>query len=303
MLSPFRWRTRQSDERHVRAGPHSTLPHRSWSCQTARVPPETPPILSDGRLILRPPVSADAPEIVEGCQDPEIIRWTAVPSPYDISDARTFLNDRLTPTQWWRNPTWVITETDNRWGGTVDLRPDGEGAAEIGYLIAPRLRERGIGTAAIRLVCTWALHQWGLQVITWTSVVGNTASRALAEKVGFRIHADISRLAVAHRGERLDAWRGELLASDLISLPLVGSAPSAAPTRVKAPAVALTRREQQVLDLISAGEPNRAIASALGISENTVKNHVRALLEKLHARSRTDAVVRGVSLGLTRLPH
>ena len=262
------------------------------------MPPETPPILSDGRLTLRPPASSDAPDITEGCQDPEIIRWTTVPSPYDIADARTFLNDRLTPTQWWRNPTWVITEGDNRWGGTVDLRPDQEGAAEIGYMVAPGYRGRGVGTAAIRLVCTWALSQWDLQVITWRAVVGNAASRALAERVGFRIHSDVARLALADRGRRVDAWTGELLASDLAPAT---SSPAAA--RIKAPAVALTRRERQVLDLIAAGEPNRAIAGALGISENTVKNHVRALLEKLHARSRTDAVVRGVSLGLTQLPR
>jgi len=262
------------------------------------VPPETPPILSDGRLTLRPPASSDAHDIAEGCQDPEIIRWTTVPSPYDLSDARTFLNDRLTPTQWWRNPTWVITEADNRWIGTVDLRPDGEGAAEIGYMIAPGHRGRGVGTAAIRLVCTWALQQRGLQVITWKAVLGNVASRALAERVGFRIHADIFRLGLAHRGARVDSWYGELLASDLT--PPSSAAPS---SRAKSPAVTLTRREQQVLDLIAAGEPNRAIAGALGISENTVKNHVRALLEKLHARSRTDAVVRGVSLGLTQLPR
>lgn len=282
----------------MRAGPYSALPHRSWSCQTAHVPPETPPILSDGRLTLRPPASTDAFDILEGCQDPDIIRWTTVPSPYDISDARTFLNDRLTPTQWWRNPTWVITEADNRWIGTVSLRPDGQGAAEIGYMIAPDQRGRGVGTAAIRLVCAWALNQWGLQVITWQAVVGNSASRALAQRVGFRIHDEPLRLGLAHRGTRVDSWFGELLATDLA--PAVAATPSG---RSKSPAVALTRREQQVLDLIAGGEPNRAIASALGISENTVKNHVRALLEKLHARSRTDAVVRGVSLGLTQLSH
>lgn len=260
------------------------------------MPPETPPILSDGRLTLRPPRSSDAYDIVEGCQDPETIRWTTVPSPYGIDDARTWLNDRLTPAQWWRNPSWAITEAGSRWGGTVDLRPDGEGSAAIGYFVAPWLRGQGVGTAAIRLVCAWALGQWGQDVITWKAVAGNTASRSLAERVGFRIHADTSRLGLAHRGERRDAWIGELLASDLAppTAPLPGN-------RAKAPAVALTRREQQVLDLIAAGEPNRAIAGSLGISENTVKNHVRALLEKLHARSRTDAVVRGVSLGLTRL--
>lgn len=270
------------------------------------MPPETPPILSDGRLTLRPPVSSDAFDILEGCQDPEIIRWTSVPSPYEIADARAFLNDRLTPTQWWRTPTWAITETDNRWIGTVDLRPDGLGAAEIGYMVSPGHRGRGVGTAAIRLVCTWALHQWDLQVITWRAMVGNEASRSLAERVGFRIHADIARLALADRGGRVDGWIGELLPADLVAASAsaaISPPPRPLPgARAGTLTVALTRREKQVLDLLAAGEPNRAIASSLGISENTVKNHVRALLEKLHARSRTDAVVRGVGLGLTRIP-
>ena len=70
---------------------------------------------------------------------------------------------------------------------------------------------------------------------------------------------------------------------------------------MKAPAVALTRREQQVLDLISAGEPNRAIASALGISENTVKNHIRNIHEKLQVHSRMEAVVRAVREGVLQI--
>ncbi len=40
----------------------------------------------------------------------------------------------------------------------------------------------------------------------------------------------------------------------------------------------------------------------LGISENTVKNHVRSILEKLQAKSRAEAVVVGLAQGLTSLP-
>ena len=54
---------------------------------------------------------------------------------------------------------------------------------------------------------------------------------------------------------------------------------------------------------LARGESNRAIAAALGISENTVKNHVRSILEKLQATSRAEAVVIGLSQGLTSLPR
>lgn len=65
--------------------------------------------------------------------------------------------------------------------------------------------------------------------------------------------------------------------------------------------VALTRRERQVLELMGRGLGNRAIAAELFISENTVRNHVRRVHEKLDARTRTEAVVRAARAGLLDL--
>jgi DNA-binding NarL/FixJ family response regulator len=63
----------------------------------------------------------------------------------------------------------------------------------------------------------------------------------------------------------------------------------------------LTPREQEVLRLLAEGLPNKAIALRLGISEHTVKFHVNAVLGKLGAQSRTEAVVRATRLGLILL--
>ena len=60
----------------------------------------------------------------------------------------------------------------------------------------------------------------------------------------------------------------------------------------------LTKRELQVLQAMARGLTNRAIADELFISENTVKNHVRRLFEKLHVGSRTEAVVWGAREGI-----
>ena len=60
------------------------------------------------------------------------------------------------------------------------------------------------------------------------------------------------------------------------------------------PAPALTSRELEVLRLVAKGMSNREIADQLYISENTVKNHVRNILEKLHLHSRMEAVVYAV---------
>jgi len=64
--------------------------------------------------------------------------------------------------------------------------------------------------------------------------------------------------------------------------------------RQQYPAPALTSRELEVLKLVAKGMSNREIADELYISENTVKNHVRNILEKLHLHSRMEAVVYAV---------
>ncbi|MCK6577384.1 MAG: response regulator transcription factor [Anaerolineae bacterium] len=66
-------------------------------------------------------------------------------------------------------------------------------------------------------------------------------------------------------------------------------------------AESLTAREMEVVGLIAEGLPNKSIARSLGISEHTVKFHVNAILTKLGAQSRTEAVVRATRLGLISL--
>lgn len=60
----------------------------------------------------------------------------------------------------------------------------------------------------------------------------------------------------------------------------------------------LTAREVEVLQLVAEGRSNRAIAGSLHIADNTVKNHVRRIMEKLGAGSRTEAVALAVRSGV-----
>jgi DNA-binding NarL/FixJ family response regulator len=64
--------------------------------------------------------------------------------------------------------------------------------------------------------------------------------------------------------------------------------------RQQVPAPRLTDREMEVLRLVAKGMNNRDIAKQLFISENTVKNHIRNILEKLQLHSRMEAVVYAV---------
>jgi DNA-binding NarL/FixJ family response regulator len=63
----------------------------------------------------------------------------------------------------------------------------------------------------------------------------------------------------------------------------------------------LTPRELEVIGLLAEGLPNRTISQRLGISEHTVKFHVNAILGKLGAHSRTEAVTRAARSGLISL--
>jgi DNA-binding NarL/FixJ family response regulator len=64
---------------------------------------------------------------------------------------------------------------------------------------------------------------------------------------------------------------------------------------------ALSRRELEVLTLVAEGLNNRAIAESLFISENTVKNHIRNIHEKLQVHSRMEAVGRAVREGVLQI--
>jgi DNA-binding NarL/FixJ family response regulator len=68
-------------------------------------------------------------------------------------------------------------------------------------------------------------------------------------------------------------------------------------SRLSAPVESLTDRELEVLGLAAKGYTNKAIGVQLGISDRTAQGHLAKIFNKLHAASRTEAVMRAVSLG------
>jgi DNA-binding NarL/FixJ family response regulator len=74
------------------------------------------------------------------------------------------------------------------------------------------------------------------------------------------------------------------------------------PEKTSGPGLRLTERELDVLRLVAQGHSNKEIAARLYISENTVKNHVRNMLEKLQLHSRMEAVMYAVRENLLEFP-
>ncbi len=147
------------------------------------------PPLSDGVVTLRPHRPADAPRLVEICQDPEIPRWTLVPSPYGEADARAFLRSSDEDRSAGRRAVLAITEddADGRLVGNAGLQAIDWRlrAADVGYLLAADARGRGLATRAVGLICGWAFDGLGLERLELRVQTANAASLAVARRAGF----------------------------------------------------------------------------------------------------------------------
>lgn len=124
-----------------------------------------------------------------------------------------------------------------------------------------------------------------------------TADQAAALNLGATALLPSSLESEGLRAAILSAAQGlvTITRADLAALlPQEAGSPTLGTTMVEP----LTRRELEVLQLLARGLTNRQAAERLGLSEHTVKFHVAALLGKLNARTRAEAVARAIGLGL-----
>ncbi len=102
-------------------------------------------------------------------------------------------------------------------------------------------------------------------------------------------------------GTLRSVMRGEATVSGVMATRLLeefarqARTPAVAPER---PGANLSPREKAVLELVARGQSNKEIASALSIAENTVKNHLKNILEKLHLENRVQAATFALREGL-----
>lgn len=173
--------------------------------------------LTDGVIACRPPAERDLDAIVAACQDPQIVRFTRVPSPYTADHGSTFLAMAIAGWQAGRDFVFAVVdpETDALLGACgVHQRPDRDGAAEIGYWIGSGARGRGVATRAVVMVARWAVVDVGFPRIELIADVDNHGSIRVAERAGFH-REGVLRSRVVLLGTRRDAVLYSLIAEDL----------------------------------------------------------------------------------------
>jgi RimJ/RimL family protein N-acetyltransferase len=145
------------------------------------------PPLTDGVVRLRPWTVADAPAIAACCQDPEIPRWTEVPSPYDDNDACAFIAKAEQARLAGEELSLAVTDAESgELLGAIGMRlASTDRRADVGYWVAAPARGRGTAARAVRLLSGWAFEALDAQRAQVVAHPLNEASQRVALRAGF----------------------------------------------------------------------------------------------------------------------
>lgn len=182
--------------------------------------------LTDGVVRLRPWRDGDVPALVDACQDPEIPRWTVVPSPYREVDARAFVAGQTERLSRGEAAPFAIVEADREvFLGSIEItlldRRSGRG--EIGYWIAAGARRQGVALRAVRLISSWAFDELELERLELLVEPENGASQGVAEAAGYTREGTLRSLRPM-KGRRPDFVVFSLLPDDAAADELRGGA-------------------------------------------------------------------------------
>jgi RimJ/RimL family protein N-acetyltransferase len=164
--------------------------------------------LTDGEIVLRPFTEDDVPAITAACQDPEIPRWTRVPSPYTEQDARAFVSEAA------EGSFAIVDARTGELLGSIGVRPLGDGVGQIGYWIRREARGQGVATRALGTISKWAFDTLALARLQLITEPENQASQRAAEKAGFQ-REGLLRAFAELKGHRPDFYMYSLLPGDL----------------------------------------------------------------------------------------
>jgi RimJ/RimL family protein N-acetyltransferase len=147
--------------------------------------------------------------------DPDILRFTRVPVPTPAEFPRDWLALYEAGRRDGTREGFAAFDGDGRFVGValafgIDRA---EGEAELGYMVAPDARGRGMATAMLRALSDWAFAEAGVQRARLVVDVENPASLRVAERAGY-VREGVMRSVNFKNGRRIDAWLLSRLPSD-----------------------------------------------------------------------------------------
>lgn len=152
----------------------------------------------------------DRPALITAFEDPETARWVRTIRIPDLDAAGRYVQQRA---EQWHTDTrysWAVAEqTTGALLAEIDLKDMclEERTAEAGCWTHPAHRGRGIAATALGSVLGFAFGGLGLHHVSYRHSVGNTASRRIAEKCGFRLEGQLREAALVDgRHEDLLIW-------------------------------------------------------------------------------------------------
>ncbi len=140
-------------------------------------------------LVLREWGSADLDDLVAMLDEPQIARWTPMPSPFDLEAGIAYLKRARQGRIGGQRIQLAITADGGAPLGEVLLFNVAAGGreAELGYLIAEQHRHRGLASGALSLLSGYAQGTLQLSRLILRIDSGNTASTAVARRCGYRL--------------------------------------------------------------------------------------------------------------------
>lgn len=178
-------------------------------------PPRLP--LQDGRIGLVPLAREHLPSLATLGNDPLVQRFTRVPETFGTREAEWWLG--LYERGWGdgsRAGFAIVELPAGAFVGMiafVTLRLD-TGDAEVGYIVTPQARGRGVAVGALSLITRWGLEEVGLARIELRAEIANPASLKVAERCGY-IREGTLRQVHLKGGRRGDMALYSRVASDL----------------------------------------------------------------------------------------
>ncbi|GAA3909997.1 GNAT family N-acetyltransferase [Actinoplanes auranticolor] len=168
-----------------------------------------PIALTGDGMSLREWRDEDLDDLVRLLDEPEIARWTPMPSPFDLEAGVAYLKRARQSRANGQRIQLAITVDGARPVGEVLLFGVDAGVreAELGYLVGSAYRRRGLASAALSLLSGYARSTLGLSRLVLRIDPANTASCAVARRCGYRLTGEPPILQEGPYGpSSLDTW-------------------------------------------------------------------------------------------------